>query len=215
MTPARDVKALGPGKVALLGHSASASRNHRGAVLESVLVRDAPVNTATSAGDTPLHFACAHGFTGIAQALLCAGADRWLKNGLNQTPEEAAESEKRGSMVELMRKQDEVESPTGVAGLDAVFVDEQRQLNKMLDEMTAGQQKQSDVIGQLRQKLIKHGDVLAALDAQHLDMNRQLLDLERVCGEITELVNEHVPRETAHGRFGISRTPATASQRRS
>ena len=170
-----------------------------------LLERKTSVNATDHSQNTPLHFACTHSFVGIVGDLLRAGADTKVKNDLGRTPEQVAEMEDRGEILELLRQDKDAEQ--NLVGVDKNIVHEQRQINKMLDEMVQGQDKQSAMIQQLKGKLATQYGMLTNLRNQGLEMGKQLRSIEDVCRKITAAVDSIAPRELsgAQKRFDISR----------
>ena len=170
-----------------------------------LLERKANVNAQDHSQNTPLHFACARIHADIVADLLKAGADPKIKNELNRTPEQVAEIEDRGEILELLQKKEDKDAELGFLGVDKNLVHEQRQMNKMLDDMVNGQDKQAEMMRGLKQKLSKQHTMLAHLHNQGSEMRKQLQAIEALCDDIVRCTDAMAPREWSRNRFDISR----------
>ncbi|OHT14430.1 ankyrin repeat protein [Tritrichomonas foetus] len=178
----------------------------------ALIAKKASVNIQDKSEDTPLHFACQHNYVEIVSDLLRAGADPKLKNQLGKTPEEVAEAGDHGEIVELLQKkegEDVKKAKVGLTELDKNIVHEQRMLNKTLEDLLNGQEKHSDYIKQLKQKIGVQANNLNSTRQQQQAIKNKLAELEHFAKQIAEKVNILVPKNSSRHRFSFARVPTT------
>lgn len=158
----------------------------------ALLAKKANVNIQDKAGDTPLHFACLHNRIGIVTLLLNSGADTTLTNQAGKKAEDIAEDYDRVEIVQLLtKKEGDIQLKNRPSILYANISYEQHQMNKKLAEMVENQNKQSEIITQLKSKVIAQSDSLAIMQSQQQQMRNQLNDMEMIASNIQKLLRNN------------------------
>ena len=151
----------------------------------ALIAKKANVNIQDKAGDTALHYGCQHNRIAIVTMLLNAGADTSLAKQMGKTAEDVAEAFDRGEVVQLLtKKEGDTQLKNRPSILYANISHEQHQMNKKLSEMVENQNKQSDIIIQLKSKVIAQSDSLAIMQSQQQQMRKQLNEMEVIASNI-------------------------------
>ena len=175
----------------------------------ALIAKKAAVNMQDRNDNTPLHYACQHNYYDIVADLLRAGADPRLKNKLGQTPEDIAEKEDHGEIVELLKEGEaEKKAKVGLTELDKNIVHEQRQMNKTLEDLLSGQEKQSDYIKTLKQKIAVQSNNLHLTRQKQISIKTKLTNMEQIAKQILEKIDILLPKNSSKSRFSVARVPA-------
>lgn len=148
-----------------------------------------------------------HNFAEIVQDLLRAGADPKIKNDLGKTPEEVAEAEDHGEIVDLLQKKEgEAEKKKiGLTALDKNIVHEQKQMTKTLEDLLVGQEKHSDLIKQLRAKVNVQSNNLNTTRSQQIAIQSKLSEMQKFAQQIADKVDTLLPKNSSRYRFTFAR----------
>ncbi|KAH0790524.1 ankyrin repeat protein [Histomonas meleagridis] len=150
-----------------------------------------------------------HNRRNIVTLLLHSGADTKLKNQLGKTPEDIAEADDRGDIAQLLQKKeasDESQNKTRSSLLYTNILHEQHQMNKTLEEMVGLQDKQSEIISQLKGKVMSQANALNIMQVQQQQMRRQLAEIDQIAQNISKRIDVLVPKNTSSSRFVFYRS---------
>ena len=79
-------------------------------------------------------------------------------------------------------------------------------MNKTLEEMVGLQDKQSEIISQLKGKVMSQANALNIMQVQQQQMRRQLAEIDQIAQNISKRIDVLVPKNTSSSRFVFYRS---------
>jgi len=178
------------------------------AILPLLLEKEASVDIVDNSENTPLLFACQNNYPNIVEQLLEAGANTKAKNINGQTPISIAETDDKPEILELFQKGVGEKEKYDKKGFDTnqQILREQKQMNKLLEELQTGQEKHNQAIKSLKDRVFTQENQLTQMHLRHSEMKRQLQDMDFISTELTKKLKDLFP---AKKRFTVSKvTPS-------
>lgn len=165
--------------------------------LQELIGKGAPLNVQDKSGNTALHLACQNNHKEVVTILLNAGANTKLKNILGLTILNIAEADDKPEILEILQQKEGEDTKHRGLIVDKTMLHEQRSMQKTLDEITSAQEKRSQDIHMLREKLDAQGQRLISINTRQNELKRQIEEMEDVANQIAAKISELIPKKSS------------------